>query len=136
MEGIIHEIRILASQFELVVFKFSPRSCNKAANFVAACVVKENDVIRWDDFEPSWLFDILVTDVHVFIRSGILQEEGRNNDLGRGGQHGCDRGLGEGMEETENGAGFSGMKIRRRHSYHRITVWWLRFFFSFYYLFI
>lgn len=68
VEWIIHEIRILASQFELVVFKFSPRSCNKAANFMAACVVKENDVIQWDDFEPSWLFNILVTDVHVFIR--------------------------------------------------------------------
>lgn len=65
----------------------------------------------------------------------MLQEEGRNNDLGRGGQHGCDRGLGEGMEEIENGAGFSGMKITRRHSCHRITVWWLRFFFSSYYLF-
>lgn len=88
VEGIIHEIRILASQFELVVFKFSPRSCNKAANFVAACVVKENDVIQWDDFEPSWLFNILVTDVHVFIRiyylwnlSGIWKEKKKKKKI-------------------------------------------------------
>lgn len=46
-EGIIHDIHILASQFESAVLKFSSLS------FVAAYAVKENGVVEWDGFELS-----------------------------------------------------------------------------------
>lgn len=46
-EGIIHDIHILASQFESAVLKFSSLS------FVAAYAVKENGGVEWDGFELS-----------------------------------------------------------------------------------
>ncbi|RXI09074.1 hypothetical protein DVH24_023218 [Malus domestica] len=52
-EGIIHDIHILASQFESAVLKFS------ALSFVAAYAVKENGVVEWDGFELSRLFKII-----------------------------------------------------------------------------
>lgn len=52
-EGIIHDIHILASQFESAVLKCS------ALSFVAAYAVKENGVVEWDGFEPSRLLKII-----------------------------------------------------------------------------
>ncbi|BFG14968.1 hypothetical protein CerSpe_012420 [Prunus speciosa] len=68
IDGIIHDIKVLASHVGQVSFTFVNRRCNAAAHLVAAHVSRMGGKFNWDQLWPEWLFDTLAADVNIPIR--------------------------------------------------------------------
>lgn len=52
LESIVHDIRFLMWQLQIVVLSFVPRISNKGAHLVAAFVSKNYGLCRWEGFPP------------------------------------------------------------------------------------
>ncbi|CAL9026430.1 unnamed protein product [Prunus brigantina] len=68
IDGIIHDIKFMASQVGQILFTFVHHRCNAAAHLVAAHVARVGGVFKWDQLWPEWLFDTLAADVNCSIR--------------------------------------------------------------------
>ncbi|CAL8082678.1 unnamed protein product [Prunus armeniaca] len=68
IDGIIHDIKLLACQVGQISFTFVNRRCNAAAHLVAAHVSRVGGEFKWDQLWPEWLFDTLAADVNITIR--------------------------------------------------------------------
>ncbi|CAL9017614.1 unnamed protein product [Prunus brigantina] len=68
IDGILHDIKLMASEVGQISFVFVNRRCNAAAHLVAAHVARLGGEFKWDQLWPEWLFDTLAADVLIPIR--------------------------------------------------------------------
>ncbi|CAL9022199.1 unnamed protein product [Prunus brigantina] len=68
IDGILHDIKLMASKVGQLSFSLVNRRCNAAAHLVAAHVARVGGEFFWDQLWPEWLFDTLAADVLIPIR--------------------------------------------------------------------
>ncbi|RXH72059.1 hypothetical protein DVH24_025560 [Malus domestica] len=67
IEGILFYVQWLKQQLRSIEVIFAHPVCNKTAHPVASFVTREWGFHNWDGLEPESLFNILASDVNIYI---------------------------------------------------------------------